>query len=112
MDESDNSIRGLLEKIRTRPSLIGRPSLENLRAVLDGFMWARYSLHPEERKWLQEFARWVAFRFDVFSSVGWWSILRLYTSSEAEELPLFWKCLDEFEKSEGKLPGPGRRVHL
>jgi hypothetical protein len=92
-----DTILDLIEKIRERPGIIlGRPSARSLYAFLSGFAYARKDGNPGDYDFLAGFNQWVHDRYGVTSSQGWAKIIEFYSLTEADEMALFWKLLDEY----------------
>jgi hypothetical protein len=87
----------VIQKIRERPGLIlGRPSASNLYFFLSGFAYARKDSNPGDYDFLAAFNQWVHDRYKVTSTQGWAKIIEFYSMTEADEMALFWKLLDEY----------------
>lgn len=94
---SMETILDLINKIRERPAIIlGRPSARTLHAFLSGYAYARKDNDSGDYYFLAGFNRWVHDRYEVTSVQGWAKIIEFYTTTEAEEMALFWKLLDEY----------------
>src|SRR5438128_2010463 len=91
------AILDVLQKIRERPGLIlGRPSANNLYCFLSGFAWARRDADATDYDFLAGFNQWVQERYKVTSTQGWAKVIEFYSMTEADEMALFWKLLDEY----------------
>ena len=87
----------LIEKIRERPGLmLGRPSIRNLYAFLSGFAYARKGDNPGDYEFLSGFGKHVHLRYRISSTQSWADIIEFFSVTEADELRLFWKLLDEY----------------
>jgi hypothetical protein len=92
------AIHELIEKIRERPGvLLGRPCARTLYAFLWGFAYARKDTDPDDFSFLAAFNKWVHNRYSVSSTQGWAKIIEFYSQTEADEMTLFWKLLDEYQ---------------
>ncbi|MEO6807987.1 MAG: hypothetical protein ABI353_02615 [Isosphaeraceae bacterium] len=90
----------VLQLLRERPGVIlGRPSARVLRAFLLGFEFARKDDDPEIWDFSRDFNLWVRERFDLSSTQDWDKVIEFFSATEAEELALFWKLIDEFVTS-------------
>jgi hypothetical protein len=94
-------ILDLIESIRKQPGLmIGRKSISTLEAFLAGFAFARKDDKAAgDYEFLADFNDWVHERFGVQSTQGWARIIAFYSADENDELPLFWRLLDEYRES-------------
>jgi hypothetical protein len=91
------AILDMIFKIQKRPGIIlGRPSASTLYAFLFGFAYARKDADPGDFDFLSSFNQWVRNRFRVTSSQGWAKIIEFHSQTEADEMALFWKLLDEY----------------
>jgi hypothetical protein len=91
------TIFDVIEKIRKRPGLIlGNQRADTLYAFLSGYAYARKDSAPGDYEFLTDFNQWVHDRYEITSTQGWAKIIEFYSVSEAGELPLFWKLLDEY----------------
>src|ERR1700693_6604306 len=91
------SIMEMIEKIRERPNtMLGRPSARNVYTFLSGFTYARKDDHPGDYEFLAGFGRHVHNRFKVSSTQSWAPIIEFFSLTEADEMTLFWKLLDEY----------------
>src|SRR5437763_135415 len=87
----------VLQKIRERPGVIlGRPSASSLYFFLSGFAWARQDTDATDYDFLAGFNQWVHERYKVTSTQGWAKLIEFYSVTEADEMALFWKLLDEY----------------
>jgi hypothetical protein len=92
------TILDVIQKIRERPALIlGRPSARTLHAFLSGFTYARKDATAGDYDILAGFNQWVHDRYQVTSTQGWAKIIEFYSTTEADEMALFWKLLDEYQ---------------
>src|SRR5438552_5085926 len=95
------SILDVLASVREHPGLVlGRKSVHALESFLAGFAFAR----KEDRsagdyEFLADFNDWVHERFGVKSTQGWARVIAFYSADENDELPLFWRLLDEYRES-------------
>jgi hypothetical protein len=91
------AILDLIDKIRERPGLIlGRPCARTLHAFLSGYAYARKETEEKDFDFLAGFNQWVHDRYEVTTTQGWAKILEFYSMTEADEMALFWKLLDEY----------------
>src|SRR5262245_19964072 len=91
------TILDLIQKIRERPGLIlGRPSATTFYTFLSGFAYARKDSNPGDYEFLAGFNQWVHDRYEVTSSQGWAKIIEFFSMTEADEMALFWKLLDQY----------------
>jgi hypothetical protein len=91
------AILDLVHKVRQRPGIIlGRPSAKTLYAFLSGFAYARKDSDPDDYDFLAEFNQWVHDRYGITTTQGWARIIEFYSATEADELALFWKLIDEY----------------
>jgi hypothetical protein len=92
-----SAILDVINKIRKRPGVIlGRPCASTLYAFLSGYAYARKESDPGDYDFLAGFGQWVQDRYAVTSTQGWAKIIEFYSTTEAEEMALFWKLLDEY----------------
>jgi hypothetical protein len=99
------AILDTLNKIRERPGLIlGRPCASTLHAFLSGYAYARKDSEPGDYDFLAGFNQWVHDRYEITSSQGWAKIIEFSSLTEADEMALFWKLLDEYisQRSSGR----------
>ena len=90
-----DSLRDVIEMIRQRPALIlSRPSARTLYAFLSGYEFARRD--RSDRDFMAGFGNYVHERYDITSTQGWAQIIEFYSTSEAGEMDLFWKLMDEY----------------
>ena len=91
------AILDMIHKIRERPGVIlGRPSARTLHAFLSGYACARKESDPGDYDFLAGFNQWVHERYKVTSTQGWAKIIEFQSATEADEMALFWKLLDEY----------------
>jgi len=91
------AILDVIQKIRERPGIIlGRPAVSTLHAFLGGFAYARKDTSPGDYEFLAGFSQWVHQRYEITSTQGWAKIIEFYSLTEADEMALFWKLLDEY----------------
>lgn len=91
------AILDVLQKIRECPGvMLGRPSANNLYYYLSGFAWAHRDADAADYDFLAGFNQWVHNRYKVTSTQGWAKIIEFYSMTEADEMVLFWKLLDEY----------------
>lgn len=96
-DRTMGAILDMIQKIRERPGLIlGRPSASTLYAFLSGFAYARKDSDSSDYDFLAGFNQWVHDRYQITSSQGWAKIIEFYSMTEADEMKLVWKLLDEY----------------
>jgi hypothetical protein len=97
--EMDN-FYNLLEKIKKRPAIyLGRNSIFNLQAFLDGYYFARRELGvplTEQEAEFQEFLQWIRQRLKVETGQLWASILLFHSSDERSALDRFFSLFEEF----------------
>ncbi len=90
----------LLQKIRRRPALyLGRHSIFNLQAFLDGYYFARRELDvplTAQEIEFQEFLKWLRDRFRVETGQLWASILLFHCADEHGAVDCFFELFDEF----------------
>src|SRR2546430_10063360 len=95
--ESMSAILDVLQNIRERPGIIlGRPSANTLNAFLAGFVYARKDSNADDYDFLSGFNQWVHDRYKVTSTQGWAKIIEFYSLTEADQMVLFWKLMDEY----------------
>jgi hypothetical protein len=91
------AILDVIHKIRERPGIIlGRPSAGSLHAFLSGYSFARKDSEPGDYEFLNQFNRWVHDRYEITTNQGWAKIIEFFSVTEADQMTLFWKLLDEF----------------
>lgn len=91
------TILNVIHNIRERPGIIlGRPSAGTLYAFLSGYAYARRESNPDDYDFLSGFNQWVHDHYEVTSTQSWAKIIEFFSSTEAEEMALFWKLLDEY----------------
>jgi hypothetical protein len=91
------AILEVLLKIRQRPGVfLGRPSASNLYLFVSGYSYARKETEPGDYDFLAGLNQWIHDRFGVTSTQGWAKIIEFHSMTEADELPLFWKLLDDY----------------
>lgn len=90
----------LLSKIKQRPSLyLGKRSLGNLHAFLDGYTFAHRQLDipmTQQERNFEEFQEWIEIRFNQVSTQSWSRIILFYSEDEATALNLFFDLFEEF----------------
>ncbi len=90
----------LLQKIEKRPSLyIGKNSIFNLQAFLDGYYFARRELNiplTEEEKEFQNFLNWIREKFNIETGQLWSSIILFHSADESNAMQRFFSLFDEF----------------
>ncbi len=90
------NVVAMIDKIRERPALIGRPSVRNLYTFLAGFAYGRKDTQPDIYHVLARFGEFVHDRFEVSSPQSWAHIIDFFSVSEQGSLELFWELWDEF----------------
>ena len=90
----------LLQKIEKRPSLyIGKNSIFNLHAFLDGYYFARRELNiplTEQEEEFQHFLTWIREKFNIETGQLWSSIILFHSSDESNAIKRFFSLFDEF----------------
>ena len=91
--------------------MLGRKSAQALDAFLAGFAYARKEDgSAQDYQFLADFGDWVRERFGVKSAQGWAKIIAFYSADENDELPLFWRLLDEYREGRpAHQSGPARK---
>src|SRR3954468_11964621 len=88
----------LFEKIRKAPAMyLTPPSAKTLRAFLTGYEFGLHDSASEFSSFSADFGNWLRKRYNLHSSQHWTKIIEFYSSTESEEMDLFWKLYDEFE---------------
>jgi hypothetical protein len=91
------TILDVINEIRERPGVIlGRPSASTLYAFLSGYAYGRKNSDPGDYQFLAGFNQSVQDRYEVTTSQGWAKIIEFYSTTEADEMTLFWKLLDDY----------------
>jgi hypothetical protein len=94
---------GLLEAIRQRPGMyIGRKSLRDFRAWLDGFQFGRVQAGVEPLPDEAEFEGFDAFvcnKYRWHDVGGWAAKIAYYHRDDADAFDEFFRLLDEFRES-------------
>jgi hypothetical protein len=95
-----NDLYDLLHKIQKRPTVyLGRHSIFNLQAFLDGYYLARRELGvplTEQEQEFQVFLQWLRERFKVETGQLWASIILFHTTDERSAVDLFFDVFEEF----------------
>lgn len=87
----------LFQKIREAPALyLAPPSAGTLRAFLSGYELGLQGSDLEFNQFSSDFGNWLRKRYNLHSSQHWTKIIEFYSTSEVEEMDLFWKLYDEF----------------
>jgi hypothetical protein len=90
--------RELFQKLRESPGMyLDRPSARTLQAFLSGYELACQDSDPDFLLFSSEFSNWMRKRYNIHSSQHWTKIIEFYSTTESEEMTLFWKRFDEFE---------------
>lgn len=88
----------LFEKIRKMPAMyLAPPSAKTLRAFLMGYELGLHGSDEEFSRFSTDFGNWLRKRYKLHSSQHWTKIIEFYSSTEVEEMDLFWKRYDEFQ---------------
>jgi hypothetical protein len=88
----------LLQRIREAPAMyLAPPSARTLHAFLSGYELGALSSQTEVVSLSKDFGNWLRKRYNLHSEQHWTKIIEFYSSTEGEELSLFWKLYDEFE---------------
>ena len=102
---------GLLEAIRERPAMyIGRKSLRDFKAWLDGYWCARMQAGVPPLADEDEFEGFDSFVCDKFrwhDTGGWAAKIAYYERDDASALDEFFKLLDEFRAAKRPPPKSG-----
>ncbi|OUL26906.1 hypothetical protein BV372_26135 [Nostoc sp. T09] len=100
----DEYLYEMLERIKQRPGMfLGKTSITQLRAFLDGYMSSRADLGlPPTQQEIQfnQFQDWIQTRFKITSSHGWDSIILFYSADEKDALNNFFELFEQFRKGE------------
>lgn len=95
-----NSFYQLIKKIEKRPSVyIGKKSIFNLQAFLDGYYFARRELNiplTEEEKEFQNFLQWIREKFNIETGQLWSSIILFQAGDETRALNRFFSLFNQF----------------
>jgi hypothetical protein len=92
-----STVLDIIRQIREQPgTILGRPSARTLHAFLSGYAYARKDSHPDDYDFLAGFNQWVHERYEITSTQGWAKIIEFHSMTEADEMTLFWKLLDEY----------------
>jgi hypothetical protein len=87
----------MIELIRKRPvGILVKPSATMLYAFLSGFALARKDDNTGDYDFLAGFGNYVHERFRITSTQSWAQIIEFFSGTEADELTLFFKLLDEY----------------
>jgi hypothetical protein len=90
--------RELFQVIRKSPAMyLAPPSATTLRAFLSGVQFALQGSDSDILHFQNDFGNWLRKRYNLNSSQHWTKIIEFYSSTEDDEMNLFWKLLDEFE---------------
>ncbi len=114
------TILDVINKIRERPGVIlSRPSASTLYAFLSGYAYDRKDSDSGDYQFLAGFNQSVQDRYEITTSQGWAKIIEFYSTTEAEEMALFWKLLDEYVAQQAasrqkttKQPAAARKVRV
>lgn len=88
----------LFEKIRQAPAMyLTPPSARTLCAFLTGYELGLHGSDSEFSCFSADFGNWLRKRFHLHSSQHWTKVIEFHSSTEADEMALFWKLYDEFE---------------
>src|SRR5262245_60328678 len=91
------TVLDVIQKIRERPGVIlGRASANTLFAFLSGYAYARKEESPGDYDFLAGFNQWVHDRYEITTSQSWAKVIEFFSGTEADEMALFWKLLDEY----------------
>ncbi|MFB2983514.1 hypothetical protein [Microseira sp. BLCC-F43] len=89
-----------LPKIKKRPAVdLGRNSIFNLQAFLDGYYLARCEIGlplTEQESEFQEFLQWIRKKFQVETGQLWASILLFNSPDERSAVDRFFSLFEEF----------------
>ncbi|MCL1468810.1 hypothetical protein [Argonema galeatum] len=90
----------LLQKIKKRPAMyLGRHSIFNLQAFLDGYYFARRELGlplTKQESEFQDFLQWIRQRFNIETGQLWASILLFHSADERSAVDRFFSLFEEF----------------
>lgn len=78
---------------------LGRYSIFNLQAFLDGYYFARREIGvplTEEEAEFQEFLKWIRDRFNIETGQLWASILLFHSADEKSAVDSFFSLFEEF----------------
>ena len=104
--------RELFGKIREAPAMyLAPPSAKTLRAFLTGYELGVHGSDSEFPRFSADFGNWLRKRYNLHSSQHWTKIIEFHSSTETDEMDLFWKLYDEFEfgsKRKQKKASPDR----
>lgn len=87
---------------------LGRNSIFNLQAFLDGYYFARREMGlplTEQESEFQEFLQWIRKKFQVETEQLWASILLFHSADERSAVDRFFSLFEEFinrDKNLGK----------
>ena len=88
----------LMEKIRQTPGMyLAPPSAKTLRAFLLGYELGVLGSDSEFHRFSTDFGNWLCKRYHLYTSQHWTKIIEFHSSTDVEEMDLFWKLYDEFE---------------
>ena len=95
-----DNLYDLLKKIKKRPAMyLGRHSIFNLQAFLDGHYFARRELGvplTEQEREFQTFLQWIRERFKVETEQLWASIILFHSADERSAVDRFFSLFEEF----------------
>ena len=95
--------RVLFEKIREAPAMyLAPPSVKTLHAFLTGYELGLQGSDSEFPRFSADFGNWLRKRYNLHSSQHWTKIIEFHSSTETDEMDLFWKLYDEFESKSNR----------
>ncbi|QLE58969.1 hypothetical protein [Nostoc sp. TCL26-01] len=102
-----DNLYDLLQKIKKRPAMyLGRHSIFNLQAFLDGYYFARRELGiplTEQEKEFQTFLQWIREKFRVETGQLWASIILFNSADERSAVGRFFNLFEEFMNQQQSL---------
>ncbi len=95
-----DNLYDLLQKIKKRPAMyLGKHSIFNLQAFLDGYYFARRELGiplTEQESEFQKFLQWIREKFQVETGQLWASIILFNSADERSAVDRFFSLFEEF----------------
>jgi hypothetical protein len=95
-----DNLYDLLQKIKKRPAMyLGKHSIFNLQAFLDGYYFARRELGiplTEQESEFQKFLQWIREKFQVETGQLWASIILFNCADERSAVDRFFSLFEEF----------------
>lgn len=109
-----DSLYDLLQNIKKRPAIyIGKNSIFNLQAFLDGYYFARREVGiplTEQEREFQTFLQWIRERFKVETGQLWASIILFHCADERSAVDRFFSLFEEFLNQEKNLEDDEKQV--